>query len=890
MQGELKTISNAPLAAALKSEIVHFAVTDYESTLMIEPGTSAKNRELILQRSLDRVGSGGPRLVSAGNNEFLKPYSSTEARNQMRLLVNDFVHEHKGDELARLNDLSLPELNRWVEQKTIEAGKSADFAALHAELGGIEQISRDLKAEIGGYATNASRTIIRSAQEIDRQYERLALERSLSGVGQGGSRLTAEGVSERPTYSNPAATRDMKVMVAQFFAGTQLDRFSLPNLSEADVEKWFDSRKENRPGNLFAEFGNDKQAVVKELRAEFVHAGLDYYEQAMRTSNLPEPVFREIMQDAVDIRDRIEVLREAGKFDSVKDLPDVQKQMRNFSRDSIGRIDKPHYQFSIQEITARRVELRDTLHQEIWRTGVKSPLVQATIDREGRKSPAAQEAISEFGEHSEQAKKVIFEEGLRSHEARRELNHAGIKSGAAQDLIAQIKLDVKREMLDKALLSLEKDPANSDSLERAKELAAMIVDDLRDSKSLAGPGRDSVRFMVDMGLVSPSDSRARAFNLTRASESVSLFESGSLIYDMQPVPDFGLVEAARSDLRMALQGLRSSRSNPGRLETAAMLSEAGDLTFKLFTDSQLRIAQTLGLPAQFLTEENFKFQVLDGIEGMEVLGRGETIIGAGAENPVFTAIHEAGHAMRIRRLMALSEADPQGVRLALMDHCLDGIGRPGRIASAPETKDSERAQIRERHDFKSAEAADLFKEHVRSRITESLKEFQTGEKSSATPGRDFEPDLLREFSGSKEALDQALRFELENFKRLSSLVDTSNLNQSSYQMVQFLRDGPAGQVVHLAAHNLVERTGLPVDPVRDMAEIQKEIALLTQSKPGDLNSSLSASEQFIAKVLQDNPVDLDKRELLKGISEIASQSQARVRQALSGRPLSDLLL
>lgn len=864
------------IAATIKSEVVHYAITSHEAGLNLEPSRAVKERALAFQQAMKQVGKGGSRLSGESHMEYLSPLRQRESVSEMRGLIGKYLAD-SGMSTQDLKNLDVLDVQDWLQGRVDGDGRLPDGATLQGELGSLDNVARHMQAELSGFARSASAGSRRSNQDLDHRFKMMVVEQSLVGVGEGEPRFTREGAESRPTYKNRSSAQQMTVMVYQFLSSSDKSMFELQNLSAEEVHSWMTGAEAGQegakrlPGALMSEFGNDTMRVAEEIKAELVHTAFNHYELVMPHSQVPEPVFRHILDSARALQGRVEHQKAVGELDSVKDLPEARKLTVSISLDSVGRVHDPAYVHSRTEVSARRVQLRDQLREEIWKS-VKSEAVRRVIYEEGMKSPVVQRMLPADGKMTRPLARAILEEGMKSPLVKQAIIREGSKSDASRELIDAIRLDVKREQLDLALAELERDPANSENRSKARELAAHIARDLSKRPYLDKSGEDSLRFLVEMDLLPENHPILKDRELGRTAVPTD-YLAGTVGYDNQPEVDFGRLKEAESQIRSELLAITSNRSRLNSDQTTETLNRAADATVRFITDPSLRIAEHLGLPVEFIDRENFKYTVDDAVQGKYKIGTGESYVGVNSENHMVTATHELGHEARWLELMALGEKDPLGVRLAIMDNVIAGAGKPGRIAVD--------SRVLERVPIKSHDAREAFKGHVKERILSELEAagFDVAKEKAELPPRierpgfEFEPSLLAEFGNSEVAVEEAIKAETESYLRSVKLLDTTELNNTSLKVVDSIKYGRAGEVIRLAMHNLVEAEGgVEVSAETHLAQIKQEVARLTAREPGDLSTGMSVSDELVRQVAGDLPVDLQARQLRLAIDSVVDNS------------------
>lgn len=286
------------------------------------------------------------------------------------------------------------------------------------------------------------------------------------------------------------------------------------------------------------------------------------------------------------------------------------------------------------------------------------------------------------------------------------------------------------------------------------------------------------------------------------------------------------------------------------------------------------VADKLGLDRELLvkgdssgTRGPVTFKKLLNANGQYDIKTGLIAIDYNADKPFDVAMHEAGHMRRWLSLQAFHEANPQAAKLAVLDSCVNNVGKPGMIAIDK--------AITPRYEFKNPDAKEAFQIELRRHVAETQGVGDANDYRLTAEQREI---LQKEF-GTTENLKTEISLEAENFKNIVKLLDTSQLNPAAKRFVEkqkqqnsnWERNEGSRRVVRLAIHNTVnaqEQSGGKTNPENLKEEIKAEVRRLTAKEAGKPETGLEVGDKFLSEVIKElgNPLN---QEQIKEAAETA---------------------
>ncbi len=427
---------------------------------------------------------------------------------------------------------------------------------------------------------------------------------------------------------------------------------------------------------------------------------------------------------------------------------------------------------------------------------------------------------------------------------------------------------------------------------------------LRAYLGLTSPGEQSVRSqssstVPERGIVDktkPDTRRKSDSNTTIGTEvdtgAVPLVEgplAGELVaYDDLPVSS----EIKELDLE-----LRKVLNNASRAELDKMPSTERELLYRDALDKLLptmkKYAQTLGMSPDMVTSDSIRIALADG-QGVYTLNADRITINPSSQSMVSTAMHELVHKMRWLDLVAAFQADPQGARLALLDNCLDSIGKTRRIKGGIGNE--------ARPVFKDADTAHEFSQQVERRIRMRLSKEPPFINSDIPPEKPYSPSLLSEFGFSEMAIEMAISNECRNFGGIVDMVETTSEVIGDAASGDYVKrksaeykawsEGTRGESVvkHAIRQVRVESSERQLSETEFREAVRERVALMTATESGNSATGIRVSDGFIDSVAPSAvsaPSANEARIAREYAAVFASNSTARRQFEASNRSLRD---
>ncbi len=575
----------------------------------------------------------------------------------------------------------------------------------------VDHEMRHMKLHLDRAAIALAADTVAGTNPTMSDFDMFVLESSIREAGMGTRRVFNYQLVMRPSYSSVESCTAMQQLVREYAREMSPYAWTGAWYRQSDITDWLNNRG-NIPEALLKEFGGTS-GISAEMEKECINYAvtLDSTKASLDAASPEAKAYVEQRSKTFE-----NWMREGHRL---QDHPEFRKLTFGLEGSVLGMYDSSDYQFSIEEIRARRFHLSRELNRALVES--KAP---PTNSHSAKSLPPG-----ENGGDKEN------KELVGSNETQRQ----------------KIVLETKKELL---LRTLDRIATGHDTdgtaLVEARRCAKEIVPLL----PVGRPGYQCIDYLLKMQLITPDELQGP--EVGRLLDSFAQSEA----YDVECRVESRL-GAVRETLRISphgsdtVLGRDSIRSNCIDPALDAIARYAGDT------------AERLGMPREVVARDAIQFDVVNSEAGSFNPNDGKIRLDVNTRFVVGTVDHQIQHKYDCLNLLAAQQADSGGFRMAVLEGCIEEINTGRRMFSQTQVSPENR-HLR----FSSPELAAQFKELVRAEALQQLvrDSLVDPQRVKGAPP-EANAELTAMFGGEQE-LKTAVAAEINNFHKVLAALET----------------------------------------------------------------------------------------------------------------------